>query len=213
MCRVLVLAVAVLLAAPTHPVALGRVATLDAIDGTRVDPCGASELELQRRALGDLRLLFCGVVQEPNGLHVRYDFVRTGRVEAPGAGALRSEALTQALADREAARPGTRFVGWRRRPTWASERYALLWAYDVTERGRPHTLSYAAVCTREGVLLLTRLDARPQGFDQDELAFVGLVAHVRIAPGRRNVDATLGDTRAPFRAADLVANRGRAPRP
>jgi uncharacterized membrane-anchored protein len=209
----LALTIAVLLAAPTHPVPLGRVATLDALEGARVSPCGASELELQRRALRDMRLLFCGVLQEPSGLRVRYDFVRTGRVDAPGAGALRSDALTQALADREAMRPGTRFVGWRRRPTWASERYALLWAYDVRVQGRPSTLSYAAVCTREGVLLLTRLDARPQGFDQDELSFVGLLARIRVETGRRNVDATLGDTRAPFRAADLIANRGRAPNP
>jgi hypothetical protein len=196
--------------AAASPVRLGGIAELEAADGTRVRPCGASELELQRRAMGDARLLLCGVITDAAGHRVRYDFVRTGRVEAPGPGTLRSESVTQALAEREAARPATRFVGWRRRPMWASERYALLWAYDVSESGRPRTLSYTAICTREGVLLLTRLDARPEGFDRDELAFVAIISEVTVKPGRRFVDAASQDARASFTAADLVANRGRA---
>lgn len=192
------------------PVPLGGIATCDLPPRGSHQRCAPGDLERLNLAISPARVLFCGSIADPSGLRVRYDFHRTGRLAQADRDPLDSAPIASTLSAREAA-GGAQFVGWRLRPVRQPDRLVLRWAYDVRKDGIQQTLSFAAIPTREGVLVFTRLGARAAGFENDERAFTALLARVSVLPGRRWEDGGAGEVRARFGLADLAALRGLPP--
>lgn len=195
----------VLLASAAHAavVPLGAVATLDLPAGASVRPASPAELAQLQRDRGAPRLLFAGTLANLAVGSVRYEFHRSARLREP------SPALDPAVAS---ALGGSRgFAGWRLAPTWVPARHALLWSYDVTVGGAPRTLSFAAFCTREGVLVLMRTSVPGPNAAAQMRAWYDLANRVVVQPGRRYEDARAGEPLSTAGVEALVAGRGVPP--
>lgn len=184
-------------------VPLGAVATAELPAGATVRPAGPAEIAKLQRDRGAPRLLFAGTLANAAPGTVTYEFHRSGRLRDPG------PRIDPAVATAVGRSRG--FGGWRLAPTWVPARHALLWSYDVNAGGAARTLSFAAFCTREGVLVLRRTSVPGPDAAAQMRAWHDLLGRVVILPGRRYGDARPGE---PFAAAGveaLVAGRGVPP--
>ena len=194
---------------------LGGVATVELSRGTRVTASDPRQLDALGRARGGGGPLFAGVISRrgASALQVRYEFFRTGHVRPPVPGSLDPDLRLRDLLAESAGGAAWRPLRWRVPPQWSERAMQLRWAYDVrsaqTEAVR--TLGFAALLTREGVLLFshTALDARD--FAAEDARFRELLAGVQMRPERGWLDLRQADARAPFDASALIVTRGAPP--
>lgn len=191
--------------ARTETVAVGAVARLELPPGAVARALPEPELGRLRAERGASRLLLAGTITGPDRLRARWEFHRAGRLAEPGPEALDMRALAERLtADGER----WSFAGWRVPPVFDREHHVLFWAYDVKRPDGRRTLSYAAFCTRDGVLLFQRASENVGAFQGEEVPFRRLLAGVRILEGRRWQDFVATDPLAAGGMDELVANRG-----
>lgn len=182
---------------------LGAIATVDLPPGAHARPAEPAELARLQRDRAAPRLIFAGTLANAASGPVAYEFHRSGRLRDPG------PRLDPAVATTLGRSRG--FGGWRLAPTWIPARHALLWSYDVAVGGAPRTISFAAFCTREGVLVLRRTSAPGPVAETQMRAWYDLLDRVVILPGRRYEDAAAGEPLAPAGVEALVAGRGVPP--